>query len=220
MTSTTSDEWSITQISLSNILENCLMKLSDEIVAWRRNRYQAIRYRELHRQVGRSSYDKSAFDYYSEYVARNDGRAVAFELLLELYVAIGGNPFPEQKMRLLEVAALLFPEVAIGFSPKVSFVGRAAWRDIFREFDIPASFEIAFPAKVEDVDVLALEQKLIELAGDRDMLPVNEARNVIHWAPRSKTYVAVKSALEGRGWMWKCAKQNGVVRRVIMLPKR
>lgn len=220
MTNPTSSEWSITQISLSNILESCLMRLSNEILAWRRNRTQAVKYRELHRQVGRGSYDKSAFDYYSEYVALNDGRAVAFELLLDLYVAIGGNPFPEQKMRLLEVAAALFPEVAIGFTPKVLFRGRAAWRDIFREFELPASFEIAFPARVEDVDVLALEQKLIELAGNRDMLPVNEARNVIHWAPRSKTYVAVKSALEGRGWVWKCAKQNGVVRKVIALPKR
>lgn len=196
------------------------MRLSNEILAWRRNRTQAVKYRELHRQVGGGSYDKSAFDYYSEYVALNDGRAVAFELLLDLYVAIGGNPFPEQKMRLLEVAAALFPEVAIGFTPKVLFRGRAAWRDIFREFELPASFEIAFPARVEDVDVLALEQKLIELAGNRDMLPVNEARNVIHWSPRSKTYVAVKSALEGRGWVWKCAKQNGVVRKVIALPKR
>ena len=219
MTNPTSSEWSITQISLSNILESCLMKLSDEILAWRRNRHQAIKIRELHRQVGRGSYDKSAFDYYSEYIARNDGRAVAFELLLELYVAIGGNPFPEQKMRLLEVAALLFPEVAIGFSPKVSFSGRAAWREILREFDISASFEIAFPTKVEDVDVVEVEKKLLELAGDRDVLPVKEAKGVIYWAPRSKTYVAVKSALEGRGWVWKCAKQNGVVRKVIALPK-
>ena len=195
------------------------MKLADEILTWRRNRFQAVKCRELHRQLGIGSYDKSAFDYYNEYVARNDGRAVAFELLLELYVAIGGNPFPEQKMRLLEVAASLFPEVAVGFSPKVSFRGRAAWRDIFRELDIPASFEIAFPAKAEDVDVLALEQKLIELAGDRDVLPVKEAQGVIHWAPRSKTYVAVKSALEGRGWVWASARVKGVKTKVICTPK-
>jgi hypothetical protein len=220
MTSTTSVGWSITQISLSNILENCLTQLVDEIATWRINRSQALKYRELHRQVGRGSYDKSAFDYYDEYVARNDGRAVAFELLLDLYVGVGSNPFPEQKLRLLEVAAMLFPEISIGFTPKVAFRGRAAWRSIFAEFELPASFEIAFPARVEDVDIVEVERKLLELAGERVTLPVKETKDIIHWEPRSKTYKAVKDALEGRGWVWKCAKQGGTVRKVIALPKR
>jgi len=196
------------------------MQLVDEIAAWRINRSEAVRYRELERPIGDDAYDKSAFDYYNEYVSRNDARTAAFELLLDLYVAIGSNPFPEQKMRLLEVASLLFSEVSVGFTPKVTFSGRAAWRAIFHEFDIPASFEIAFPAKLEDVDIVGVERKLLKLAGDREVIPVGETKNVLYWAPRSKTYVAVKNALEGRGWVWKCAKQNGVVRKVIALPKR
>lgn len=218
MTSTTSVEWSITQISLSNILESCLTKLVDENVAWRRNRPAAVKCRESERPFGNGAYDKSAYDYYSEHIARCDGRAAAFELLLDLYVAIGGNPFPEQKMRLLEVAALLFPEVVIGFSPKVSFRGRAAWRDIFREFDLPASLEIAFPVAAP-VNVAEVERKLIELAAGEFTIPVENAREVIVWSPSSKVYRRVKKGLEERGWRWKCVKERGVVRKVIALPE-
>jgi len=80
------------------------MQLVGQIAAWRINMSEASRCREPERPISIGTYDKSAFDYQSEHVARNDGQAVAFELLLDLYVAIGGNPFPEQKMRAPEVA--------------------------------------------------------------------------------------------------------------------
>jgi hypothetical protein len=218
MTSTTSVEWSITQISLSNILESCLMPLAEEIAAWRAVRSDAVGYREIERQEGIRAFDKSAFDYYNEYVALNDGRAVAFELLLDLYVAVGGNPFPEQKMRLLEVATLLFPEISVGFTPKTMFHGRAAWRDIFQQFELPASFEIAFPVATP-VDIVAVEQKLIDLACGDSSVPVEVAMGVMAWSTSSQAYRKVKKGLEERGWVWGIARVGGAVKKVILLPK-
>jgi len=61
--------------------------------------------------------------------------------------------------------------------------------------------------------------RLIKLAGDKDVHLVGETKNVQYWAPRTKTSVAVKDALEGRGWRWASARVEGVKRKVIFLPR-
>ena len=145
---------------------------------------------------------------------------MAFELLLDLYVAVAHNPFSGEKKRLLEAATELFPQVQISFSPKCVFFGRAAWREILRQFGLDASQEVWFPVKEDDVDLEQVECKLLQLAGHREEMPLQEARVVLCWKPKSKTYGYVKAGLEERGWIWRCVKRAGKVIKVLCVPER
>jgi hypothetical protein len=98
------------------------------------------------------------------------------------------------------------------------FHGRAAWRDIFQQFELPASFEIAFPVATP-VDIVAVEQKLIDLACGDSSVPVEVAMGVMAWSTSSQAYRKVKKGLEERGWVWGIARVGGAVKKVILLPK-
>lgn len=131
-----------------------------------------------------------------------------YTLLVDLCDKIDTNPFPGQKLKVTKVAVRLSPGV-----------GRLRWLAIFQLYDIDASLRLYFPAEVIAFDVRELEQKLLQLAGERDTVPVAETREVIPWVPTSKTYQTAKRALEGRGWQWKLQKREGKVSKVICKPK-
>jgi hypothetical protein len=136
-------------------------------------------------------------------------RVKGYTLLVDLCDKIDTNPFPGKRLSVTKVAVRLSPEV-----------GCSAWLEIFSVYRIDASLKLYFPAEVVEFDVVALEAKLLELAGERDVVSVKEAREVLPWVPRSRTYQAAKSALEERGWRWKVQKREGEVRKVICTPKR
>jgi len=191
-----------TLTSLSSTLENCLRWHEDEIAHWLQRREILAQKIQSEAPSNGGSYDLSEYDFASEVWALNEGRSVAFELLLDLYVAISYNPFSGEKKRLLEVATEIFPQVKVSFLPKCVFSGRAAWREILRQFELDASQEVWFPIKEDDVDLEQVECKLLELAGCRVEMPLQETREVLVWKPQSKTYGYVKTGLEERGWEW------------------
>jgi hypothetical protein len=98
--------------------------------------------------------------------------------------------------------------------------GKMVWNWIFEEFRLPRDYYIVFPEQAEVVDVVEVESKLLELAGADSVVTVESAKTVLVWSPKSKTYKAVKCALEERGWVWKCRKREGKVVKVICVPKR
>lgn len=209
-----------TLTSLSSTLENCLKWHEDEISHWLQRREILERKRGMEAPFEGRSYDKAEYDFADEVWALNEGRSVAFELLLDLHVAVTHNPFSGEKKRLLEVATELFPQVQISFLPKCVFSGRAAWREILRQFELDASQEVWFPIREDDVDLEQVECRLLQLAGHREEMPLQEARVVLCWKPKSKTYSYVKVGLEERGWRWRCVKRAGKVSKVICVPKR
>ena len=94
--------------------------------------------------------------------------------------------------------------------------GKMVWNWIFEEFRLPRDYYIVFPEQAEVVDVVEVERELLTVAAKRVEFPLNEAKSVLHWAPTSKTYKAVKCALEERGWVW-C---RGKSERKLRVPQR
>lgn len=135
-------------------------------------------------------------------------RIEGYTLMVDLCAKIDANPFPGRQLRVLKVAVSLAPQV-----------GRRKWCRIFSLYDVESTLLLSFPTVAEDLDVVALERELLQLAGVRDSLPLKEAAAVLHWGSRSKTYQAAKSALEGRGWVWKLRREGRKVERVICVPK-
>jgi hypothetical protein len=134
-------------------------------------------------------------------------RVKGYTLLVDLCDKIDTNPFPGMQLMVTKVAVKLSPEV-----------GRLRWLSIFQIYDIDATLRIYFPAEAVEFDLQSLEQKLLELAGDRDIVPVAEMGEVMPWVPNGKTYRAVKSALEDRGWRWKNVKRGGKQSKAIVVP--
>ncbi len=218
MTNLNRNGLNITLISLSNTFENCLKWHEQGILNWRRNKGLLAERRERERQRGRRSFDRAEFDCANELWFYWEGKVVAYELLLDLYVAVANNPFPGEQMRLLEVAYRLFPQVEGSFCPGGRLRGRGYWRVIFKEFELCASYLVYFPAKDDDVDLMEVEGQLLELAYNREFVSIEEAKSVLVWYPRSKTYVKVKKELEGRGWKWGQTRAGGKMMRVIFIP--
>ncbi len=131
-----------------------------------------------------------------------------YTLLVDLCNKIDENPFPGQKLMVTKVAVRLSPDV-----------GRFKWLAIFEVYDIEASLRLYFPAEAVEFDLQSLEQQLLELAGDRDIVPVAETREVLPWGPTSKTYQNAKEQLQKRGWAWKSVRCQSKVTKVICVPK-
>jgi hypothetical protein len=130
-------------------------------------------------------------------------------LLVDLCDKVDANPFPGLKLSVMNVAVKLSPEVK-----------SLKWWAIFKIYDIDASWRIYFPVAVEELNVAQLELELLKLAGERDAVPVIEAKKVLLWVPTSKTYQTAKRALEERGWEWKVRKVESRVEKVICVPRR
>jgi hypothetical protein len=218
MTNRNRNGLNITLISLSNTFENCLKWHEQGILNWRRNKGLLVERIERERQRGRRSFDRAEFDCANELWFYWEGKLAAYELLLDLYVAVASNPFPGERMRLLEVAYRLFPRVEGSFCPGGRLRGRGYWRVIFKEFELCGNVLIYFPAKDDDVDLNEVEKKLLELAAGNEFVYVKETKDILVWYPRSKTYRSVKKELENRGWKWGQKKVKGRLDRVIFIP--
>lgn len=135
-------------------------------------------------------------------------RIEGYTLLVDLCDRIDANPFPGRQLRVTKVAMMLSPEV-----------GKRKWWRIFELYDIQSTLLLTFPVVAESLNVESLERELLQLAGERDNLPVQEAACVLHWGPQSRTYKEAKSALEKRGWVWKVRRAGSRTEKVICVPK-
>jgi len=209
-------ELTITLISLSSILESCLMNLTCEVKAWLGKRKRLAAELKYFRE---ESPDQTELDRRNEIWHHWEGRTVAHELLLELYVAVAKNPFPGEQKRLFEVACEVFPDAAGSFAPGQGFRGRAYWKEVFLQFpELDGNVRVYFPVETEKIDVFALERKLIELSAGGEFVLLRESRQVLPWKVRSKAYKYVKGVLQERGWKWGQKKLKGQNVKVIWVP--
>jgi hypothetical protein len=210
-----------TLVSLISIIQNSRDSASEGVAIYLA---YAKNYPLLRKRFNRES-DLSEVKSIEEREIINFNRLLGWVALEDLITILESNPLPAKRARFFAVASHLMPQVAIAgsypeiVSGKLKQHGRVAWAWIFREFELPRDFLVVFPAGVEDVDVESVEMQLLKLAGERDSVPMQEAREVLYWGPRSETYRAVKNALEGRGWRWKHARLQGVPQRVICVPR-
>lgn len=130
-----------------------------------------------------------------------------YTLLVDLCDKIDENPFPGMRLTVTNVAVKLSPEV-----------GRSRWGNIFVLYGIDASWRLYFPVVSDEMNIEDLERQLLQLAGERDSVPVCETSEVLPWGPNCKTYRTAKSALEGRGWTWRNVKREGKQSKVIFVP--
>jgi len=213
-------EYSTSLIWLSNIFESCLIWHEGEILDWKRNKGILAAKLKSERQKGQQSYDRSEYDSALERWCYWEGKTLAYELLLDLYVAVVSNPFPGQVMRLLEVAYALFPDVEGGFMPGEMLRGRGYWRRVFYVFRINLTEAIRFPVEIEKIDIFEVERKLVELLQEGCFVMVKDASKALPWDVRSKVYRTVKCSLEEKGWKWGQMKREGKVNKVIFAPER
>jgi hypothetical protein len=209
---------SITLTSLSSTLESCLKWHEEALVAWQNKKELLYAKHEEEKVIDGGSPDWSELDSAAERIAYWEGMLVAYELLLDLLVAVSNNPFPGQKMRLLQIATTLYPEAEGAFAPKERLRGRGYWRQVLRNFELDSERTISFPVKVDNVDVLEVERRLLELAVDCNFILLQVAKQVLTWEPRSRTYREVKNDLEKRGWEWGNKRIEGKQTKVIFTP--
>jgi hypothetical protein len=209
-----------TLVSLMSIIQNSKDSASEgvEIYLEYAKNYQSLR------TWFKGQGDQSEVDSIEERELINFNRLLGWVALEDLIAMLESNPLPAKRARFFAVACHLMPQVALAgsyadiTSGRLNQRGRRAWAWIFNEFELPREFNVVFPVSAEDVNVESVERELLRIAGGRDILPVKEAREVLHWGPRSETYRKVKSELENRGWEWKRARVEGVIQRVICVP--
>jgi hypothetical protein len=202
---------------LLNILERLLVSLRDQNQCWLRNRDFA---KEQLQEYAEDEYSQEECDIWGERIVYNEALLLSEELLSELAIALEKNPFPGQRLRVVAVASVLFPDAAVMFEPKLLLMGRKLWLRLFDETGLPYEAKVYFPLERGDVNVVEIEEEMLRIAGSKEELLVADVGGVLYWEPHSKTYREVKKALQERGWVWKSVKRNGKVSKVICTPKR
>ena len=134
---------------------------------------------------------------------------IGYELLSLLADRIDTNPFPGQRLTLREIAFKLMPDVRT-----------AVWFSIFNIYELNACERCYFSADCINESITEVEERLLELAGDRVEVPLHEIVTEMGWNPNGKVYRSVKSELEQRGWVWRCVKRKGSVSKVVCVPQR
>lgn len=251
MTKTSLKNRSITLSSLLNTLERLWDYLNERNQAWLRIKEKP---KEWDYWDEAEAEDKSQRDRNKWIKCRNEACVILAELLQNLIEAVEKNPYPGNRMRVIDVAAGLFPDVIVEVPGRVRrrddrdnliyedkgvevepgrmLKGLALWRWFFGAVPgdglgmemrlwgiaIDCETKVYFPAETEDVDVLEVEELLLRIVGEEEELLVVNACDVLHWEPRSKTYKAVKKALEERGWRWASKRVEGKKVKVIVPP--
>jgi hypothetical protein len=215
MTKTTIKDQSITLSLLLNILERLLVSLRDQNQCWLRNRDFA---KEQLQEYAEDEYSQEECDIWGERIVYNEALLLSEELLTELAIALEKNPFPGQRLRVVAVASVLFPDAIVAFEPKLFLTGRKLWLRLFDETGLPYEAKVYFPLEMGDVNVVEIEEEMLRIAGSREELSVADVASVLHWEPRSKTYRTVKKELESRGWRWASKRVDGEKVKVIYPP--
>ena len=210
-----------TLASLMNIIQNSRDFASEGVEIYLEYAKNYPLLRKLFKEQG----DQSEVDSIEERELINFNRLLGWVALDDLLAVLETNPLPAKQARFFAVACHLMPQVALASSysgmtsGRFNQRGRRAWEWIFNEFGLPREFVVVFPVNAEDVDVESVERELLRIANGRDIIPLNETGEVLHWEPRSKTYRGVKSSLEGKGWKWGSARVERVKMKVLCVPK-
>lgn len=198
-------EGSITSTSLSSIIRKSLSKHASTVKLYDESR-PALK-REIASLKREKYWDKNSIDSRKEVLRIWSYAILGYELLSAIADRIDTNPFPAERLSLREIAFRLMPDV----NPFV-------WLAIFDIYELSPFTRHYFPACEEVVDIEEIEERLQELLGKREELPVSESKAVMPWVSTSKTYQSVKRVLQERGWLWKVAWRNGKATKVIRPP--
>jgi hypothetical protein len=132
---------------------------------------------------------------------------LGYELLGAIADRIDTNPFPSERLTLAQIAFRLMPDVK-----------SAVWMAIFSVFELNPTERHYFAASAEEIDIDEVESRLRELLGEREDVPVSEARAAMPWVSTSRTYQSVKRELQERGWLWRSVRREGRVTKIICKP--
>jgi hypothetical protein len=135
--------------------------------------------------------DQKSIDARSEQLRIWDNAILGYALLTVIADRIDTNPFPSERLTLREVVFRLMPDVR-----------KSVWATVFESFGLNPSSRHYFPALSDWFDIAEVENELMMLLNGRVAVSVCEAKKVLHWQPRSKTYLSAKKSLEDRGWKW------------------
>ena len=189
MTKASPIEESITSTSLSSIIRKSLTKLASTVRSYEEARpllkstICALRVEKFR--------DQKSIDARSEQLQIWDNAILGYELLTVIADRIDTNPFPSERLTLREVVFRLMPDVR-----------KSVWATILEVYELNPSSRHYFPAMSDWFDIAEVENQLMVLLNGRVAVPVCEAKKVLHWQPRSTTYLSAKKSLEERGWKW------------------
>ena len=206
-------EASTTLTSLISIIQRSLNSHVDVLVHFKRRRSEYV---ELYRQeaaVKKAVRDWCELDRLQGLLDYYDDMVVAYELLLDLQVELESNPYPGQRLRFLQVAHMLLPDVKVWRKR-----GRSAWRQIFTEYELPSDYRVTFPTTVSEIDIHEIELTLLQLVQDDNTILATDVPTALNLSPNSKQYRNVKNALTNRGWQWKSRRMNNVMQKIVIPP--
>lgn len=205
MTRESPTEESIISTSLSSIIRKSLSKHASTVRLYDESRPALKR---MIRELKREKYkDQSSIDSRKEVLRIYSYAIFGYELLSAIADRIDTNPFPAERLSLRDIAFRLMPDV-----------NKGVWFAIFSIYELSPFSRHYFPACEEVVDIGEIEERLQELLGEREELPVSESKVVMPWVSTSKTYQSVKRVLQERGWLWKVAWREGKTVKVICPP--
>jgi hypothetical protein len=109
-----------------------------------------------------------------------------------------------------------FIQLARAFSR--SDVSIREWRNAFSYFGIEAHQKVWFPVRCGDLDIVAIENKLVALVRTDGTVAACEVPAALNMSANSKVYRKVKDILEDRNWKWKQRKIGGRVEKIVIPP--
>lgn len=206
MTRESPTEESTISTSLSNTIRKSLSRHASTVKLYDESR-PALK-RQIASLKKERYWDQNSIDSRKEVLRIYSYAILGFELLSAIADRIDTNPFPAERLSLRDIAFRLMPDVSQG-----------VWFAIFDIYELSPFERHYFPVCEEMVDIEEIEERLQELLGKREELPVSETKTVMPWVSTSKTYKSVKRVLQERGWLWRCVKREGKVTKVIIPPK-
>lgn len=204
MTRESVSEGSTISTSLSSIIRTSLSKHASTVQEYDARRPEL---KLIIRQLNAERFPDENTIKWKKWLLRRWSRAIfGYEVLSTLADRIDTNPFPTERLTLRKIAYRLVPHIK-------SFT----MDDIFDEFNLAAIVDekFYFPAEADSFDIEEIEENLRNLLREGGTVLVKDAREVLHWATKSKTYQEVKRALERKGWRWQRTKTE----RRIVAPK-
>lgn len=206
-------EASTTLTSLISIIQISLNSHADVLVHFKRRRSEYVKLYKQEAAVKKSVRDWFELDRIQGLLDYYDDMIVAYEILLDLQVELEANPYPGRRLRFLQIAHMILPDIKVWRKR-----GRSAWRQIFTEYDLPTDYRVTFPDLVSEIDIHEIELTLLQLVRDDNTIPAIDVPVVLNLSPNSKQYRTVKSVLTSRGWQWRSRRMNNVMQKVVIPP--
>ena len=206
-------EESTTLTSLISIIQRSLNSHADVIVHFRRRRAEYVELYQQEAKVRKAVRDWCELDRIQGLLDYHDDMVVAYEILLDLQVELESNPYPGRRLRFLQIATMLLPDVKVWRKR-----GRSAWRQIFVEYELPPEYRVSFPDTAPEINIYEIELALLQLVRDDNTIPAIDVPAALNLSPNSKQYRNVKIALTERGWQWKTRRIDNTTQKIVVPP--